>query len=735
MTGKNIIVFVYVHNNSETIEACLNSIISSSSKAISDIIVIDDGSLDGSGELLEKFSNIKITKNEFRGIAKSINEQLRYIGDNDLVRINGGVIIKTEDWIEQFQTAAYSDEETGIVGARLLLADDRIESDGRNFINGLGYEERHININAFKGNNDTRKQIAEVDSTNSAFCYYKNEVIRKIGGFDENYFPFYTEDDDYCISARKNNFKVVVNSFVQAYNFTPIRTPDNIQLNSPQENFDSLFFDGHKQIQEEHFKYWKEKWLWDLRYPDLNLIRNYYGNTKICWNIGEKLRYKSTEEFPTVDICIVTWNNLTLLKRMMDSLAKTDYPADKIKIYITDNGSTDGTVEYLKQLADNFVFKVYNEFLPINTGVTVGMNLAIVKGNGELVARCDDDIVLPANWLKELAKVFHKRPFCGMTGPKILNDSTAKSIQTSDFKMLPSVYAHENETDNGQVNYFSKTVHIKGCCNLYRRDVFKNSGLLDIRYSPTQYDDPDHHIAVLARGYEIIYNGFVEVIHKTNSGLNNSYAGLSNGQGNQFKLFGKWGQNIYNILDQSIENSFENRTININEKIKYPAIDNEKKRTYAMPQVYFENFKSIIDSRFHRKETLDSIVKLLINNATQLFNSNSITAALSYLHTALSIYPSKILTIIFLNIAYYKLSNFNKANHFKNLASGLNKSAVDKLIKQNELDPKNSLSTTITQFNKILENHSEEDILEKFITNGQFDKVELAFTIFMCKET
>ena len=224
----------------DTIEACISSIINSLSKVLKNIIVIDDGSIDGGGELLQSFGNIKIVRHGFIGIAKSINKLLAQIGDDDIVRINGDVIIKTEDWLEEFQKAAYANNQVGIVGARLLLADDRIETDGRNFINGIGYEERHLNLNAFKENGACKKQILEVDSVSSAFCYYKNEVIKKNGYFDENYFPLHAEDDDYCVTARKNNFSVVCNSFIQVYHFISVRTPTDLPIDKKYEDLEKI---------------------------------------------------------------------------------------------------------------------------------------------------------------------------------------------------------------------------------------------------------------------------------------------------------------------------------------------------------------------------------------------------------------------------------------------------------------------------------------------------------------
>jgi glycosyltransferase involved in cell wall biosynthesis len=94
---------------------------------------------------------------------------------------------------------------------------------------------------------------------------------------------------------------------------------------------------------------------------------------------------------------------------------------------------------------------------------------------------------------------------------------------------------------------------------VYRRDVLKKAGLFDLRFSPSQYDDPDHHIALAVQGYEILYDGRVGVVHALNSGAGQTFAAIANKNANQEKLFGKWGPEIWMILDRSLDESVEGR--------------------------------------------------------------------------------------------------------------------------------------------------------------------------------
>lgn len=53
------------------------------------------------------------------------------------------------------------------------------------------------------------------------------------------------------------------------------------------------------------------------------------------------------EEWPSLDLCMVTYNSLKWLPIFLKSLEKQDYPLKKLNLYFTDNGSTDGTVNFI----------------------------------------------------------------------------------------------------------------------------------------------------------------------------------------------------------------------------------------------------------------------------------------------------------------------------------------------------------------------------------------------------
>lgn len=91
---------------------------------------------------------------------------------------------------------------------------------------------------------------------------------------------------------------------------------------------------------------------------------------------------------PLVTVYIPTYNRLELLKRAVESVLNQDYK--NIELIVVDDGSNDGTVEYLNELSKqhkNFRFFV-NE---VNSGACVSRNKAIWAASGEFITGLDDD--------------------------------------------------------------------------------------------------------------------------------------------------------------------------------------------------------------------------------------------------------------------------------------------------------------------------------------------------------
>jgi GT2 family glycosyltransferase len=556
-----VTIVIPVFKHGATLGACVRAVLAQTDYPDWQVIVVDDGAGPEMTANLPKARQLRIIRQPNGGVARALNAGFAAAAGRDVVRLHADVVIETPGWLSLLAEAAYAQPRTAAVGARLIYPDGRIQSEGRSIIGAFGFHVRHCDRKAFQPES-TAGQRAEVDSVAGGLAYYCRSALDEIGGLDEGYGPAWFEDDDFCFAARRLNYKIWVEPAVRAVHYTRSAPPTFAQGKGATEKMVMQLVRGFKQtafkLQAER---WQAKWGWHPFYPDLNEIRRLYGATEICWQIGEQLRFKPSCEQPTVDCCVVTWNSLGLLKRTLESLTLVDYPADKIRVFVSNNGSTDGTAEYLAGLAGTYPFPITAINLPLNTGVAVGLNFAIQAGQGELVARLDDDIVLPRDWIPLMLQDLKQRPFAGKVGLKTLGDDDRRAIQWAGEAKHPKAFTHADESDFGQADVLTRVPHVAGCCVLYRRDAIRRCGPVDIRYSPTQVDDIDHSTALVAAGYEVLCEGRSHVLHKRTSGLDRSAAGVVSGNANYAKLEGKWGEDALQLLDNALVLSREGRSL------------------------------------------------------------------------------------------------------------------------------------------------------------------------------
>jgi GT2 family glycosyltransferase len=213
-----------------------------------------------------------------------------------------------------------------------------------------------------------------------------------------------------------------------------------------------------------------------------------------------------------VDIIIVTSNARNLLRRCILSVKKhTDLPH---LITVVDNGSTDGTLDFLKSQSNLHI--ISNDK---NIGFPKAMNMGIKRTGGNLIVCLDDDVEVTKNWLRGLL-VHINRTGVGIVGCKIVfPDGT---IHAAEYRIKPRMIVGYGEKDTGQKEYTREVDALIGPCWLIKREVVKKIGYFDERFYPCQHEDLDFCIRARSAGFKIIYNGKVKVIHhnlRRDSGL------------------------------------------------------------------------------------------------------------------------------------------------------------------------------------------------------------------------
>ncbi len=140
---------------------------------------------------------------------------------------------------------------------------------------------------------------------------------------------------------------------------------------------------------------------------------------------------------PRISIAIITRNRAAYLKECVDSILMQNYP--NLEILIGDNGSEDGTIEYLKSLstADSRVTTLFNGK---NLGSCLGRNLLLQRATGRLWFIIDDDATF--QFEDDLAKVaaeFDKHPKAGAIGFTVVNANDPKTLNLWMYQADPQI--------------------------------------------------------------------------------------------------------------------------------------------------------------------------------------------------------------------------------------------------------------------------------------------------------
>ncbi|MEM2618953.1 MAG: glycosyltransferase family 2 protein [Candidatus Hadarchaeales archaeon] len=197
---KLVSIIILNFNKKDLLQKCLDSIKRNTSYTNYEVIVVDNGSSDGSQAMIERrYYWVKLIKNEKNlGFAKANNIGIKAARGDYILLLNNDTIIAQKDWLNNMVAAAEGDPRIGIVGCRLIGPDGTIQHAGGWFdIRGTGHYVKDVDV------------ITEVDYVTGAALLIKREVIDKIGLLDEKFSPLYYEDTDWCARCRKAGYKVV----------------------------------------------------------------------------------------------------------------------------------------------------------------------------------------------------------------------------------------------------------------------------------------------------------------------------------------------------------------------------------------------------------------------------------------------------------------------------------------------------------------------------------------------
>jgi GT2 family glycosyltransferase len=206
-------------------------------------------------------------------------------------------------------------------------------------------------------------------------------------------------------------------------------------------------------------------------------------------------------------VLIVNWNGLEHLKGLLPTLKKQTFK--DFEILISDQGSTDGSVGWLKKNKIRFIQNGRN------TGFSGGVNRGLRNVKTKYVAILNDDMRIEPNCLHLLMGAIMKDEKIGAVQGLVVNwagthiESTGLVITYSSFiatrdKGKPFVGASGEPREVAMVN---------GSATIYRMSVFKKVGMFDEDFNPIYNEDADMSIRMKKVGYTLMLHPSAVLYH------------------------------------------------------------------------------------------------------------------------------------------------------------------------------------------------------------------------------
>lgn len=564
-------IIMATFNRKNVISKAIDSVLNQYFKNF-ELIIIDDGSNDGSEEFIkEKYvefinsNTIKYFKLNHKGVSIARNY--------GLTKSQGNVI-------------AYLDSDNQWQENYLYTMLSRLESE-------KDYECAYCNVKIINQNTNKeyllnyefdRQKLLKSSFIDINGFIHKKLLYDELGGFDENLSRLidwdllirYTEKNkplhinkslvNCFLGSKLNNItyteplnenmekirqKYWIEIYYDEYNtikdyFDPdyyLNKYDDV-LNSglnPMYHFLTIGHEENRNPNDEfNTRYYKNKYPEVVRFnlnPLVHYVKwgkkegreiNYFKNPQSI--INNNLIFLSNYEFdfePLVSIIILNRNGLIHLKNLFkDFSKKTNY--SNYEIIIVDNDSDDDSVKFLKSLNElNIKIIENNENVSFSKGNNDGVKIA----KGDYILLLNNDIEPTYGWLNELMGTIIYNENVGAVGAKLIypyfddldqqkysytiqhaGDIIREKINNGCLYQPENLNKYSPNIYDNSISVNKKCLLVTGAVLLTKKDIYMEVGGLDEGYW-YGYEDVDFNLKLYEKGYDVIFASAALLLH------------------------------------------------------------------------------------------------------------------------------------------------------------------------------------------------------------------------------
>lgn len=548
-SAHSLSIVIPVHNQVAYTQACLKALHASPPHINHEIIVVDDGSDDGTPQVLAQravaTSRIRTIRNECaQGFAAACNRGAAVASGSLLLFLNNDTEVQP-GWFSPLYALITARDDIGIVAPKLLLPDGTVQHCGKVWSDpGLPHSHPHHIYYRFPSTHPAVNKSRTYMMVTGACILIRAADFRSVGCFDERYENGW-EDDDLCYalaSIGKRIYYCAESVVIHHQNRTLNERMDELQSKLPGagrlRELDDLLTKGVATTEQIQLARQVHATFQDMEAELLRLRCRFDRNRTLffgkwgavvkrddyifCQKDGVPLNEALSDatpaelalpaeisklqtddnpggnSMPLVSIIILTRNRMDVTKACIASIQR--HTSESHEIIFIDNGSTDGTLDWLKELvAGTAEYRLIEN--NDNLGFSAGCNQGIRAARGNFILLLNNDVVVTPEWLAGLLECFDGEEV-GIVGPMTNNISGPQRWPWPSYRSMDELDDFSREFRRSKRYQRRAVRRVVGFCMLFRRELVERIGLLDEQFGSGNFEDDDYCLRAALEGLQ-----------------------------------------------------------------------------------------------------------------------------------------------------------------------------------------------------------------------------------------
>jgi GT2 family glycosyltransferase len=215
-----------------------------------------------------------------------------------------------------------------------------------------------------------------------------------------------------------------------------------------------------------------------------------------------------------VVVIVVNWNLKYETARCLQSLMRSEYPH---RVIVIDNGSRDGSVEYLQSHFPHITLLPLLENLGFGSGCNQAIQVLLQDSSWDYILLINNDATIHPAALTHLVQAAEANHQAGILGPKIYYNNPPNRIWYAGARQRKNVLAASDtgrgQTDLGQFDDRQQVDFVFGAGMFIRRQVLEQVGLFDEQFF-IYLEDLDLCLRTQKAGFSLLFVPDAHVWHR-----------------------------------------------------------------------------------------------------------------------------------------------------------------------------------------------------------------------------